>query len=321
MISVVVLTYNRRRYLERCLRSLLRQDWTQEDYEIIVADDGSSDATAKFVNEWASSHPNLHYVRQPHKGIAAVRNLGLSAARGEIVAFLADDYELAPDYVRTVSLLMDQNTTAMVVRFKVVAGGSDFSNRISDFYYSVGTVKRLIPPMPETQGSRGGGWSRFKAIMQYAEQPGMKHGIEAAGGAAFRRKVFEIVGLFDENLQRSEDTDMAARLRRHHIQIYYYPLHEIRHHYERFPDEALRKNFLTGVNRYFYHRKHRSSDSPAFLGLVPLGVDKVLTLAATCVYCHRHGRLLELLLYSPFLFLLEATNKLGYLTAMLRGRP
>lgn len=320
MVSLIILTHNRKRLLEQCVRSLLQQDWRSEDYEIIVVDDGSSDGTAESLEGLLSSHLNLYYLRQPHKGVAAARNLGLSAARGEIVCFLADDYELAPDYVRTVVRLMKENTVAMVVRFKVIAAGADLSSRVSDFYYRLGAVKRIVDVAPETTSRRWETWNRFRAIAHYIEQPTAQHGLEAAGGAAFRRTVFETVGIFDESLERSEDTDMATRLRGHNIEFYYYPFHQIRHHYERFPAEALRKCFRTGMNRYRYHRKHRFRDGPTTMSFISLGVEKGLTSLGAFIYCGRHGRLHELLLYFPFLLLLEGANKLGYLTAILGKR-
>jgi glycosyltransferase involved in cell wall biosynthesis len=320
MVSLIVLTHNRARLLEQCVRSLLQQDWPSEDYEIIVADDGSTDGTAESLKRLASSHPNLYYLRQPHKGVAAARNLGLVAARGEILSFLADDYELAPDYVRTVVRLMNQDTSEMVIRFKVVAAGTDLSSRVIDFYYSLGTVKRLVPLMPEVS-PRWGRWNRFRAIARYIEQPTTHHDMEAAGGAAFRRKVFEVVGIFDESLVRCEDSDMGTRLREHNIGIYYYPFHQIRHHYERFPGEALRKSFRTGMNRYRYHRKHRFRDGPTTMSFIAMGVEKAVTSVGAFIYCGRRGRLHELLLYFPCLLLLEGANKLGYLTAMLGRGP
>ena len=81
MVSLIILTHNRKRLLEQCVRSLLQQDWRSEDYEIIVVDDGSSDGTAESLEGLLSSHLNLYYLRQPHKGVAAARNLGLPSAR------------------------------------------------------------------------------------------------------------------------------------------------------------------------------------------------------------------------------------------------
>src|SRR5712664_390476 len=87
LISCIIPVFNGERYLREALDSILAQ--THRPVEIIVADDGSSDGTAAVV---ASYGDHVHYLHQPNAGPAAARNLGLSAARGEFVAFLdADD--------------------------------------------------------------------------------------------------------------------------------------------------------------------------------------------------------------------------------------
>lgn len=294
---------------------MLNQDWPSENYEIVIADDGSIDDTPEFVRSLASVHSNLHYVRQRHQGVTAARNLGLREARGEVISFLADDYELAPDYIRTAVRLLEENPAAMVVRFKVVAATDDLSGRVGELSYGLGILRRLVPDVP-LNARRG---SRFRAVADLVEQPTTQHNLEAAGGAVFRREVFDIVGLFDEMLPRSEDTDMGARLRNHGIDILYYPFHYIKHHYERFPDEALAKSYQTGLYRYRFHKKHRLNGG-ANVGktLIALVWEKTEGMAGVVLHCYRAGRLRELLLHAPLLLLLETANKLGFCAAMWR---
>lgn len=87
LISCVVPVFNGERYLQEALESILQQ--TYRPLEIIVADDGSTDGTARVV---ASYGDQVRYLRQPNAGSPAARNLGLNAVQGEFVAFLdADD--------------------------------------------------------------------------------------------------------------------------------------------------------------------------------------------------------------------------------------
>src|SRR5690606_23667938 len=97
-LSIVVLTWNRPHLLAACLRSWTRQTCPAEQFEIIVADDGSDDATRSVVVSFARTRPNLRHVRHFHRGIAATRNLGIRHARGPLVAIVADDYVLDPSY-------------------------------------------------------------------------------------------------------------------------------------------------------------------------------------------------------------------------------
>lgn len=86
-VSCIVPAYNAADYLKQALRSAL--DQTHGSLQLIVVDDGSTDATADVVVQFGS---NVELISQPHSGPAAARNRGIAAARGEFVAFLdADD--------------------------------------------------------------------------------------------------------------------------------------------------------------------------------------------------------------------------------------
>ena len=66
----------------------------------------------KVVEEFRSKHPHLLYVRDPHQGIPATRNLGVRHASGSLVAIVADDYILSPDYARTITRFFEENPEA-----------------------------------------------------------------------------------------------------------------------------------------------------------------------------------------------------------------
>jgi glycosyltransferase involved in cell wall biosynthesis len=93
LISVLVPTYNRARYLGDCLRSALAQGFA--DFEIVVADDGSSDGTGELVA--GLRDPRVRYLRKPHSGAPETRNCALEAARGAFVFNLDSDDVLLVD--------------------------------------------------------------------------------------------------------------------------------------------------------------------------------------------------------------------------------
>jgi glycosyltransferase involved in cell wall biosynthesis len=91
-VSVLVDTYNSGHFIEEAIDSVLRQDFPPEQMEILVVDDGSTDDTADRVRKYGD---RIQYFYKPNGGQASALNLGISRARGEIVAFLdGDDYWL-----------------------------------------------------------------------------------------------------------------------------------------------------------------------------------------------------------------------------------
>lgn len=87
LVSIIIPTYNRRHCLGRAIDSVLNQD--HGSVEIIVVDDASPDGTADWV---AEAYPQVRLIRNPvNRGVAAARNAGLAAGRGEFIAFLDDD--------------------------------------------------------------------------------------------------------------------------------------------------------------------------------------------------------------------------------------
>ena len=95
-ISVVVCAYNAERTIRDCCEGLLELDYP--DYEVIVIDDGSTDATASIVNEFG-----LRMIQTPNRGLSSARNTGLEAAAGDIVAYTDADARPDPQWLTFVA--------------------------------------------------------------------------------------------------------------------------------------------------------------------------------------------------------------------------
>lgn len=90
-LSVIVPIYNVEKYLRKCLDSLVNQ--TLDDIEIILIDDGSKDSSPSICDEYAKKYENIIVKHIENGGVANARNVGLSCANGEYIAFLdSDDY-------------------------------------------------------------------------------------------------------------------------------------------------------------------------------------------------------------------------------------
>jgi len=89
-VSILIATYNRANLLGRAIESVVDQDF--KDWELLIADDGSTDDTEKVVRTFSSTDARIKYLRGPHFGrIAKISNFGLKEAKGEYVAILDDD--------------------------------------------------------------------------------------------------------------------------------------------------------------------------------------------------------------------------------------
>jgi glycosyltransferase involved in cell wall biosynthesis len=98
MISVITATYNHAPFLEGAVASLQAQSC--QDFEHVVVDDGSTDATPAILDRLAqSARQPMRVFRTPNRGLAAALNLGLARAQGDLVCFLDSDDELPPDHL------------------------------------------------------------------------------------------------------------------------------------------------------------------------------------------------------------------------------
>ena len=96
-ISLIIPVYNTGEWLPRCLESVASQSVPEEDYEILIVNDGSTDRSEAIASEFAAGRPNCRVLSQPNAGLSAARNAGLAAAGGDYVWFVDSDDRIAPD--------------------------------------------------------------------------------------------------------------------------------------------------------------------------------------------------------------------------------
>lgn len=110
LVSVIIPTFNRAQFLIRSISSVLNQSYV--DLELIIVDDGSTDETLEVVNSVKDSRLSYHY--KENGGVSSARNLGVTKAQGEYIAFLDSDDEWQLDKISAqVSYL--QNTGKVLV--------------------------------------------------------------------------------------------------------------------------------------------------------------------------------------------------------------
>jgi glycosyltransferase involved in cell wall biosynthesis len=119
-LSIIIPYYNGERWISKCLNSLLHQDLTNDEYEIIIVDDGSTDNT-QIVKDFVLSYKNIYYFRQENKGISAARNKGLTIAKGDYVFFCdCDDYVTENVLGRLYNIAISYDLNVLFFNYRVI---------------------------------------------------------------------------------------------------------------------------------------------------------------------------------------------------------
>ena len=182
LVSIVIPIYNHAGFLPDAIESVLRQ--TYSNLEIVVVDDGSTDRTAEVVK----AYPRVRYLRQHRQGLAAARNAGLRACRGEYVVFLDADDRLLPNHVET-------GVRAFHARPDAALVCGDFCLFGSEERWHV----HCCEPRPD----------HYASLLRC-------NFIGAVHSAMFRRVVVDELGGFSPHLHACEDYELYFRIARTH---------------------------------------------------------------------------------------------------------
>ena len=106
-LSIGVPVYNVEQYLRKCIDSLLEQDLSSSEYEIILVDDGATDSCPQICDEYAAKHDNIRAIHQKNAGLSAARNSMIPEARGEYIMFVDSDDYLEPNVLGELVRTMD----------------------------------------------------------------------------------------------------------------------------------------------------------------------------------------------------------------------
>lgn len=113
-LSVVIPTRNRAKVLEKALQSILNQTLSQNYFEVIVVDNGSTDNTKNIVDSFVEKIDNLVYIYDDNPGLHIGRHRGLLAAKSDILAYGDDDIEATPTWLEGVMESFEDESVALV---------------------------------------------------------------------------------------------------------------------------------------------------------------------------------------------------------------
>ncbi|HSW17886.1 MAG TPA: glycosyltransferase, partial [Ramlibacter sp.] len=180
LVSIYVPLYNREKYIAECVQSALEQ--TVDDLEVVICNDGSTDASVKIVNRYFADDPRVKLITQKNGGIGAASNTAVRAARGCFVGQLDADDVLKRDAVEICVKELEANP-----KLSLVYGTTEYIDEKS------------------TPFSDGWNWSRFSR--EYLLTRMICHHFRL-----FRRRDWARTDGFDENIKNAVDYDMMLKL-------------------------------------------------------------------------------------------------------------
>lgn len=302
LVSVVLPIRNEVGHLARCLDAVMAQDYPGDRLEVLVTDGMSDDGTREIVAGYIRRYSNIRLLDNPQRIVPTALNIAIRAARGDIIIRVDGHTTIAPDYVRQcVAALQRTGADNVGGRMNAEAPG----------YFGKGAALATSSPF-------GVGSARF----HYSDR---EEWVDTVYMGAYRREVFDRIGLFDEEMVRDQDDEFNYRLRTDGGRILLCP--QIRSQYtnRNSPQRLWRQYFEYGYWKVRVLQKHprqmswRQFVPPAFvlallgaLGLSALGIILPLTLvavsyllanlAASAWLAGRHG--LQYLVILPIVFLI-----------------
>ncbi len=189
IVSIIIPCRNEEGCIEACIRSILAQESTPGGLEIIVADGMSNDGTRETVNRLSKEDSRVQVIENPGRIVSTGLNAAIRAAQGEIIIRMDAHTEYAPDYVRQ-CLAVLEDTRADNVGGPWVAQGK-------------GYVSETIAAAFQSPFAAGGA---------RCHDPNYEGLVDTVYLGCWPRKVFDRLGLFDEELIRNQDDEFNLRL-------------------------------------------------------------------------------------------------------------
>lgn len=190
LISVIIPTYNRQTIVLETIRSAINQE--PENFEIIVVDDGSTDKTIDYL-EYLNLPIRL--IRTENKGVSNARNTGIKASNGEYCAFLDSDDIWLDGILKNQSNYLDTFPNIPLV----------YTDHFEEVFNDQGS---LLKQKSHFQSYNFSHQEKSKYSLPFLVQPSPI----LTSSVMIKKKVFEQVGLFDENLKVAEDLDLFHRI-------------------------------------------------------------------------------------------------------------
>ena len=237
MISVVIPAYNESDNIQTCIDSLKAQSLPQKNYEIIVVDNNSTDNTLELIKKLG-----VIYTVEYKKGPAPAKNAGITLSKGNIIAFIDGDCIATKDWLKNVVSGFEKSDIGCVAGGITARDDNNLSS-LERFLIKKGHLSQA----------------------QHIENSFLP--FAATANAAYRKEVFDKVGLFDAKLLIGEDADLSWRMQLFtNYKLRYVPDASVFHPYESKPKELFRqkrRHAYGSVMLYKKYRKYRQEEVKA----------------------------------------------------------
>ena len=264
MLTFAIPVYNMESLLERCMDTMLSQ--TCRDFEIILVDDGSTDASPALCDAYAAAHPGLiRVVHKPNGGLSSARNAGIDAARGEFIVFPDPDDWVEPEYVRHLLQLQREYDADLVCTG-----------------YYIATDEASVPGSPEDDVSVLCGEDARKALILPPHMNGF------AWNKLYRLDIIREHGLrFLDDVGTTEDLDFAYRYLAYAKTVCHAPAYRTYHYYQR-PGAATHSGYspkkLGSIRTY-----EKIADDTADPGLKKAAQEEICVTAVNLLWVWEMG--------------------------------
>lgn len=200
-VSLVLPAKNEEAFIGECMSTLLAQQYPQDRYEIIVVDGNSADRTVEIVNGFRQEGgPAIVTLSNPKSIVPISMNMGIKAAKGRYIVRIDAHSTYRSDYIQKAVEFLEK-TGAANVGGPMIAKGTSF-------------VGKAISYIHHSPFGLGGGKFHDSKYSGY---------VDTVYLGAFRKEIFDKVGLYDERLARNQDIELNARIRGHGYKIFLTP--------------------------------------------------------------------------------------------------
>ncbi|MBI4722602.1 MAG: glycosyltransferase family 2 protein [Candidatus Stahlbacteria bacterium] len=193
-VSIIIPCRNEEKYIERCLDSILKNDYPKDKLEIFVVDGMSTDKTVEIIKEFTQKYSFIKVLDNPKRFQVSAFNIGIKKAVGEIVIIMGSHTIYAPDYIsKCVSYLLQENISCVGGVCGAYAGKETYIADAIAFALSA---------------SFGVGNAYFRIGSEKPKE------VDTVPFGCYKREVFDRIGLFDEEFVVCQDDEFNYRLRK-----------------------------------------------------------------------------------------------------------